>query len=153
MNLTPLGRFCQQLVERVLVCGDRSRPTETAVLQIVFDGGLDRNAIGIRFVRQVINSQTQLLRLSGDRSGLCSLLRGLLRVVLNPLVLSSAVAYSNKVGAVLGGFRPAAYSERSIPPACSLDLLPVINSLNCHPVSSLQAHARLYNCYKKCSIL
>ena len=52
-------------------------------------------------VRQVVYSQTQLLCLSGDRSGLCSLLRGLLRIVFNPLILSSAVAYSNEVGADL----------------------------------------------------
>jgi hypothetical protein len=37
------------------------------------------------------------LRFSGNRADLCSLLRTLLRIVFNPLILSSAVAYSNEV--------------------------------------------------------
>src|SRR5713226_8888217 len=86
------GQVLQQLVERVHVSGDRSWAPETAVLQIVFDGGLNRNTIGVRFVRHVVNGQTELLRLSRDWGGLCSLRRGPLRVVLNPLILPSAVA-------------------------------------------------------------
>src|SRR5579862_2798419 len=88
--------------------------------------------INVRFVRQVVNRQTRLLRFSSDWSGLGSLPCGQLRIVLQPLILSSTVAYSNKVGAHLGRLRPATHGERSIPPACSLDLLPVIDRLNGH---------------------
>ena len=90
---------------------------------------------------------------SGDWGGLCSLLRGLLRVVLNPLLLPGAVANPNKVGAVLGRFRAPAHCERAVSPACSLDLLPLIDSLNGHLISSLQGYARVYTRCQKCSIL
>ena len=123
------------------------------VLQIVFDGYFDRNTIRVGFVRQVVNRQADLLRLPGDGRGLCSLRRGLLRVVLDPLILPGVVTNANKIGAVLGRFGSAPYREPTISPSCSLDLLPVIDSLNCHLVSSPQGHARLYNSHEKCSIL
>jgi hypothetical protein len=132
---------------RSVVSGDRSQASETAALQIVFDGVLDRNTIGVRFVRQVVNSQTELLLLPSDWGGLGSLRCGLFRVVLDPLILPGAVADANKVEAVPGRFRPAAYCERSISPACSMDLLPLVDSLNCHLFSSLQGCARNCNCH------
>jgi hypothetical protein len=146
-------QISQQLIKCVLLSGNGSRPVETAVLQIVLDGSFDGNAIGVCFVRQVFNGQAELLRLPGDRGGLCSPCRSPLRIVLNPLIFPGAVADANKVGAILGRFRAAAYGERSIPPACPSDLLPIVDSLNCHPVSSLQGAARPYNCHKKFSIV
>src|SRR5260370_17238104 len=61
-----------------------------------------------------------------------NLRRSLLRVVPNPLILASTVADSNKVGAVPSRFG-GTHGERPISPASSLDLLPVIDSLICHP--------------------
>src|SRR5580692_9554016 len=110
-----------------------------AVLQIVFDGGLYRNTFGVRFVRQLVNSQTELLRLPGDWGRPCSLRCGLLRVVLDPLILAGAVTDANKVGSALGRFRPSTDAERSIPPACSRDLLPIVDSLNCHLIPPCKA--------------
>ena len=78
---------------------------------------------------KVVNSQTKLLSLPGDRG---SLRRGVFGVVLDPLILSKAVAHSNEVGSVLGRFRAPAHGEWPISPACSLDLLPVIDGLNGH---------------------
>ena len=71
---------------------------KTAVLRIVFDGGFDRNAIGVRFVGQLIDCQTELLCLPGDRVGLSSHRCGLLCVALNRLILPGAVANANIVG-------------------------------------------------------
>jgi hypothetical protein len=120
------------LVERVLVSRDRSWATETAVLQIAFDSGLDRNTIRVRFIRDVVNGQTQFLCLPSGRSCFSGLLSGLFCIVPNPLILSGAVANTNKVGAVFGRFGAAAYCERSISLGCAFDLLPKIDSLDCH---------------------
>src|SRR5713101_4852055 len=61
-----------------------------------------------------------------------NLRRSLLRVVPNPLILASTVADSNKVGAVPSRFG-GTHGEWPISPASSLDLLPVIDILICHP--------------------
>jgi hypothetical protein len=121
----------QQVLEHILVCRNRSWPTETTVMQIILDGTLDSDTIDVCGVRYVVNGQPEFSRLpcQGSAFGRFSCIG--FSVVFLPLVFIRGVANTDVKGAILGRLRAAPNSQCGVAPA-PISPVSVIDSCDGH---------------------